>query len=89
MKRLLTCLTLFCISTTSLLALTERTSTAETGWWWFYGVSEKRINQEVKKNGARLIDIEVVKASPPRFNVSMVKNAGVHKKGSWWYYGLT
>ncbi len=31
----------------------------------------------------------MVKASPPRFNVSMVKNAGVHKKGSWWYYGLT
>ena len=90
MKGLLSGLTLiFWISTSSLLALTERTSTAETGWWWFYGVSEKRINQEVKKNGARLIDIEVVKASPPRFNVSMVKNAGVHKKGWWWYYGLT
>ena len=77
------------LTTSSLLALTERTSTAQTGWWWFYGVSENRINQEVKKNGARLIDIEVVKASPPRFNVSMVKNAGVHKKVWWWCYGLT
>ncbi len=90
MKRLLPSLILlFWTSTSSLLALTERTSTKETGWWWYHGVSEKQINQEVKKNGARLIDIEVIKASPPRFNVSMVKNSGVHKKQWWWYYKLT
>ena len=51
----------------------------------------KSLKNSIKKQidkGYRIIDLEVVNAPSYRFNVALVKNAGVHKSAWWWYYGI-
>ena len=67
----------------------ERTLTTPTGWWWYPLGGADFLTDKVDNNGARIIDIEVRKASPARFTTALVHNAGVHASGWWWYYGLS
>jgi hypothetical protein len=67
----------------------ERNSTALTGWWWYYGVSEATLNSVATTNGARIIDIEVQSTAPYTFSAAFVKNTGTYARTWWWYYGLT
>ncbi|MGH2944143.1 MAG: serine hydrolase, partial [Solirubrobacteraceae bacterium] len=67
----------------------ERNSTAQTGWHWYYGVSEAKVNSLLAQTGDRLVDIEVERTSPHRFAVATVRNQGTYARQWWWYFGLS
>ncbi len=69
-------------------AADDRDSTAITGWWQLSYASLTDVNNRVTA-GYRLIDIEVVQASPLRFAATFVANTGSYAKSWWWYYGQT
>lgn len=67
----------------------ERNATAQTGWHWYYGASEAKVNSLLAQNGDRIVDIEVERTSPYRFAVATVHNQGVYARQWWWYFGLS
>lgn len=73
---------------TNLIALTERSSTKPTQFWWLHGVSVSQLKSKINE-GYRIIDLEVEKSSPLRFSAAMVRNKGDYAKKWWWYYGLS
>ncbi|WP_161938072.1 serine hydrolase [Mastigocoleus testarum] len=72
----------------NLIALTEKSSTKPTKFWWLHGASVSQIKSKINQ-GYRIIDWEVEKTSPLRFSVAMVRNKGEYAKKWWWYYGLS
>ncbi|MEO1373833.1 MAG: hypothetical protein AAFW70_05835 [Cyanobacteria bacterium J06635_10] len=72
----------------NLIAITERSSTKPTKFWWLHGVSVSQLKSKVNE-GYRIIDLEVEKSSPLKFSAAMVKNEGEYGKKWWWYYGLS
>ncbi len=72
-----------------LAADADQSLSTPTAWAWYQNVSAATVNQKLTELGGRLIDLEVESASPLRFTVSMVKNAGDYQKSWWWYFGQT
>ena len=82
-------LLLLLMATNAARAQDDRSLTAPIAWWWYDGASPEFISQVISENGARITDIEVEGASPPRFTVVLVKNEGAYSRRWWWYYDLT
>lgn len=60
------------------------------GWWWYYGVSFKKVKALLKENDARLLDLErYVTGGKNRFAVVMVHNKGASAKKWAWLTGAT
>ncbi|MDH5299932.1 MAG: class A beta-lactamase-related serine hydrolase, partial [Gammaproteobacteria bacterium] len=66
----------------------EKSTTTPTAWTRHYGVTAATITAQVNA-GYRIIDIEVVNATTPTFNVVTVANSGENTSAWWWYYGIT
>lgn len=77
------------ISAPVALALTERTQSDPTGYWWYYGATPAQVSQYLSQNNARIVDLQVesVSSSGPVFTVSMVSNTGPYAQQWWWWYG--
>jgi hypothetical protein len=70
----------------SIVAVPNSGINFQSGWWWYFGVTEAEVNTAISTNGARIVDIEVTGNNPTTFNVIMVsENPG----GQWWYFGQT
>lgn len=68
----------------------ERNSTVPTGWQWWQFQTSPQLKQHAKDAGERVIDIEVDRASPPRFSAALVQNSGVYKRqGGDWRFSFT
>src|SRR5688572_6106062 len=67
----------------------EVSFTEPTGWYWYHSQSPEGLASIVQSTGARLIDIEVESASPPRFAAAFVANQGAYAKPSWYFIGIT
>jgi hypothetical protein len=71
------------------VALVHNSGKYARGWYWFYGLSAKKLNSKISSLNARLVDIErYTKDGKARFAAVLVKNKGEAKKSWWWYYGL-
>jgi hypothetical protein len=66
-------------------AQSDQDQTTPTGWWWLSNATSDQVNERVNA-GFRITDLEVVQASPIRFNAAFVENSGAYSKGWWWYY---
>jgi len=66
-------------------AQSDQDQTTPTGWWWLTNATSDQVNERVNP-GFRITDLEVVQASPLRFNAAFVENSGAYNKGWWWYY---
>ncbi|MFO0856204.1 MAG: immunoglobulin domain-containing protein [Phycisphaerales bacterium] len=65
----------------SIVAVPNSGNNFQSGWWWYFGVSEAQVTNALTTNGARLIDIEVTDNNPLTFNAIMVSsNVGL---GLW------
>ncbi|MDP3891899.1 serine hydrolase [Nocardioides sp.] len=63
--------------------------TYKRGWWWYYGKTGAQVKKLLKKNKARLTDIEPYSTSKgTRYAVVMVKNSGAAKKSWGWHYNV-
>ena len=72
------------------VAVDDRSVSARTASTWYTGVDAAFVAARVNGTGMRLAGIEVDSASPLRFTVRLVQNAGAYAvPGWWWYYGLT
>src|SRR5688572_1989506 len=69
--------------------MTERSLTAQTGWWQYHNVTADQLSSYIDQHKARLVSLAVNDASPLRFSAALVANSGPHASGWWWYYGLT
>jgi hypothetical protein len=65
----------------------EKSNSSPTGWWWLANVSPQQVSDKIN-DGYRVFDLDVVDASPLRFNAVLIRNQGIHQKGWWWYYGV-
>jgi len=70
-------------------ALAETLDTTPTGWWWYYGVTPAQLATLVSNNAARIVSLQVERASPLLFTVAMVSNSDSYAKAWWYYYGVT
>jgi hypothetical protein len=82
-------LILSCVSAKPALSQTERTQSAPTGYWWYYGQTPAQLSQLLSQDNARIVDLQVesVSSSGPIFTVSMVSNTGAYAQRWWWWYG--
>lgn len=67
----------------------DQSTTINTGWWTYVGVTASQVGSFLSTNSARPTEIRVENPSVPTFDVTMVANSGVYASGYWWYYGLT
>jgi hypothetical protein len=65
----------------------EKSNPTPTGWWWLVNVTPDQMGDKID-DGYRVFDLDVVQASPLRFNAVLIRNQGIHQKGWWWYYGV-
>ncbi len=65
----------------------EKSNSSPTGWWWLVNVTPQQVSDKIN-DGYRVFDLDVVDASPLRFNAVLIRNQGIHQKGWWWYYGV-
>ncbi len=70
--------------------LTPNTGENAKAWWWYHGVSSTTLNEKVRTNQARLIDLDSRVVNGTRiYDAVMVKNTGVDAKNWWYYYNRT
>ncbi len=69
--------------------VSERTLTEQTGWWQYHNVEPQQLSGFVDQHKARIIDLDVNRATPLRMSATLVANSGPYASGWWWYYGLT
>ncbi len=70
----------------SIVAVPNTGTNHQSGWWWYFGVTEAQVTSALTTNSARLIDIDIASTSPLTFNVVMVsENPGL----GVWHPGLT
>jgi hypothetical protein len=67
----------------------DQSTTLNTGWWTYTGVTASQVGSLTTANSARLTQIRVENPAVPTFDVTMVANSGAYASGWWWYYGLT
>jgi len=67
----------------------DQSTTINTGWWTYAGVTASQVGSLLTTNSARLTQIRVENPATPTFDVTMVSNSGAYASGWWWYYGLT
>jgi hypothetical protein len=67
----------------------DQSTTVNTAWWAYNGVTASQVGSLLTTNSARLTQIRVENPAVPTFDVTMVSNSGVYASGWWWYYGLT
>jgi Beta-lactamase enzyme family/Bacterial tandem repeat domain 1 len=67
----------------------DQSTTVNTAWWAYNGVTASQVGSLLTTNAARLTQIRVENPAVPTFDVTMVSNSGVYASGWWWYYGLT
>ncbi len=67
----------------------DQSTTINTAWWSYAGVTGSQVASLLTANSARLTQIRVENPVGPIFDVTMVSNTGEYGSGWWWYYGLT
>ena len=67
----------------------DQSTTINTAWWTYTGVTATQVGSLLSANSARLTQIRVENPVGPVFDVTMVSNSGAYASGWWWYYGLT
>ncbi len=70
-------------------AVNARTLSKQTGWWQYHNVKPEQLSAFVDQHKARIIDLDVDRASPLRLSATLVANSGSYTSGWWWYYGQT
>ena len=60
----------------------------ETPWWWYYDLTQERLDELLAQNQARLLDFDAyVVNGEVRFAVIMGLNTGAYYKPWWYAYG--
>jgi hypothetical protein len=67
----------------------DQSTTINTAWWAYGGVTASQVGSLLTTNQARLTQIRVENPNTPTFDVTMVANSGPYASGWWWYYGQT
>jgi CubicO group peptidase (beta-lactamase class C family) len=67
--------------------MVANTGAAQTGWWWYPGITPTQIANYLTQNGAYLVSIDPADATGSTFNVVM--NQGAPGLSWWWYVGQT
>jgi hypothetical protein len=67
----------------------DQSTTINTAWWSYAGVTASQVGTLLTTNQARLTQIRVENPNTPTFDVTMVANSGPYASGWWWYYGQT
>ena len=70
-------------------AITNEAVTVPTNWYYYYDITANQVSAKIREKGSRIVDFQVESTNPTKFTLSMVKNAGAHKRTWWWYHGLT
>ena len=86
------CLTLAAgnaVATEATPSTTDQSTTFNTAWWSYTGVTASQVGSFLTANSARLTQIRVENPAVPTFDVTMVSNSGVYASGWWWYFGLS
>ena len=86
------CLTLAAgnaVATQAAPTTNDQSTTINTAWWTYAGVTATQVGSLLSANSARLTQIRVENPVGPVFDVTMVSNSGAYASGWWWYYGLT
>lgn len=75
-------------SATLALAADDNENSTPTAWWIYTGQSVNDINNTLRNDNARIIDITADNTSFSSFTVTYVQNTGSYAKQWWWYYGV-
>jgi hypothetical protein len=59
-----------------------------TQWAYFSNADSAALNTQINL-GYRIVDLDVVQASPLRFDAALVRNTGTYSSGWWWYTDQT
>ena len=59
-----------------------------TAWAYFSNADSAALNAQINL-GYRIVDLDVVQASPMRFDAALVRNTGTYSSGWWWYTDQT
>ena len=59
-----------------------------TAWAYFSNADSAALNAQINL-GYRIVDLDVVQASPMRFDAALVRNFGTYSSGWWWYTDQT
>ncbi len=59
-----------------------------TAWAYFSNADSAALDAQINL-GYRIIDLDVVQASPMRFDAALVRNTGTYASGWWWYTDQT
>lgn len=69
--------------------MVANTGAAAKEWYWYHGVSFKRVKELIDEKKARLIDLETyTQNGKKRFAVVMIRNGGVDASAWWWYVNV-
>jgi hypothetical protein len=64
----------------------DRENATPTAWWVFSGQTVADASAFISANNARIVDIQLeAVATPLRFTITYVSNAGAYAKAWWWY----
>ncbi len=74
--------------TTAARADRHRDLTDSTGWLYYADVDVATLNTQLAA-GFRIVDLDVVQASPLLFDAALVSNNGAYASGWWWYLDST
>lgn len=86
--RALLCPTLLALASISpALGLDDNENSTPTAWWIYTGQSVNDVNNILKKNNARIINIKEDPSSQT-FTTTYVQNTGSYAKQWWWYYNI-
>lgn len=61
-------------------------NTTPTAWTWMHGQSAEQLTAYLQANNMRLVSLQVETASPLRFTVALVENAGSHTMSWTWVH---
>ena len=67
----------------------DQSTTINTAWWTYAGVTASQVGSLLTTNQARLTQVRVEDPNTPTFDVTMVANSGPYASGWWWFYGQT
>ena len=70
--------------------LVPNTGAEAKAWWWLSNVSFGDLSTFASRNGARVVDLEVIERAGTRtYAAVMIRNSGTDQAAWWWYTGIT
>ena len=70
--------------------LVPNSGTQAKAWWWLSNVTFADLSAFVSRNGARVVDLEVIEQGSTRtYAAVMIRNRGADQAAWWWYSGVS